>query len=467
MHLRHLKSFWPLLVGLLVLAVYWPSMNGLPIWDDLHFLFYWNVTAGDFSYLSIFRDFAWPVSVSLERFLYQTLGHGYFWHHLLNVTVHGLNSWLLFLLMRRLKAPSPVWIALFFLFHPANVISVSWMIQLKTLVCFTFAILSLHALLSSSEKKRWYLISCFLFSLSLLSKSASLPLISIILAFIFHHRSSKRDLLWTLPFLMITSFSTYKVLKSPVTSLSLKQFESETFVATNTNDEVEESPEEKEKKTSSEEPNPNSWDFFLATNFYYFWQAMVPVDDAPIKGKLGRTAGVIEYGHLIFLVILLILCWKLPLRNYLLATLLMLSPFMGIIPATYMNITWVSDQHLYLALPFFLAFCVGALDKLPPQVRSLICGFLVVTGMAFTTRASSLYKNEISFYERSLKADHTNLPLYYNLATAYLRADDPARAYRTLRLAQEFAEEDPTMANSKYLPYIQKLETDLLSHMDK
>ena len=78
---------------------------------------------------------------------------------------------------------------LVFLLHPSNVISVSWMIQLKTLMCFLFAIISFLFLIKAHNNKRWYLPSWTFFLFSLLSKSASLPL-----SVVFFFFSYKKEL---------------------------------------------------------------------------------------------------------------------------------------------------------------------------------------------------------------------------------------------------------------------------------
>ncbi len=290
-----------------------------------------------------------------------------------------------------------------------------------------------------------------------------MPLLLIIVVVINHQRRVWKDLFWVLPFLLISSFSTYKVLQSSVTTLSLKQFKSKDFVVNNTEQIVKKDLNEVPKTMIVEESKPGTWDMLLSTNFYYFWQFMLPLEHVPVRGRLQKTAGVLEYVHLAFISVLLLLSWKLPLRNYLLASLIMLTPFMGLIPATYMNITWVSDQHLYLALPFFLIFFLGLLEKMKYRKKEVLPFIALIGFMIVSFRATGLYENEIVFYESSLKSDPTNLPLYYNLATTHQRAGDTKKAYRTLELVIELAEDEPLIAGSKYLPYIKQLRNELLN----
>ena len=61
-------------------------------------------------------------------------------HHVANVVVHGLNATLLLALLARCGVPLAAAAAgaLLFLVHPANVESVAWIFQLKTLLAFAF-----------------------------------------------------------------------------------------------------------------------------------------------------------------------------------------------------------------------------------------------------------------------------------------------------------------------------------------
>lgn len=170
------KPVYILLAFLLVLGLYYPSLNGEPIWDDFHVIFRNNIITGDFSYWAIFKDFAWPVSVSAEKILFSIWKYEYFYFHLLNLLLHFLNSYLLLKLLEKLELPYLRFIFFLFLLHPSNVISVSWMVQLKTLLCFTFCISSFFFLIRAMEDKRYFGLSWVSFLLSVLSKSASLPL---------------------------------------------------------------------------------------------------------------------------------------------------------------------------------------------------------------------------------------------------------------------------------------------------
>ena len=94
--------------------------------------------------------------------------------HAVNVALHALNALLLFLVLRSLTgaaAPSLLVAALFAL-HPANVESVAWIAQRKTLLCTLFMLLAIAAYASYARGggRRAYLATLGLFVLAMTAK---------------------------------------------------------------------------------------------------------------------------------------------------------------------------------------------------------------------------------------------------------------------------------------------------------
>jgi hypothetical protein len=87
-------------------------------------------------------------------------------HHLVNVVLHALNATLLLALLAAARVPlgAAAAGALLFLLHPANVESVAWIFQLKTLLSFTLA---MSAWLCLARRPGW---ATLLFGLGLLVK---------------------------------------------------------------------------------------------------------------------------------------------------------------------------------------------------------------------------------------------------------------------------------------------------------
>jgi hypothetical protein len=451
---------------IIAICLYFNSLNGLPIFDDIHFLFQDDVITGEYSYHQIWNDFVWPLSISLHRYVFSIWKNEYIYYHLLNLGLHLFNSYLLLNLAQRLKLPFPKLLFLLFLVHPANVIAVSWMVQLKTLLCFTFAALSFICLINAFDNKRWYLPSWISFYLSIISKSASMPLGFIFLLFIFK-KAGPRSVIWAIPFLLMSSHSAYKILQSSATSTATTQFESSTYVDTkiehttmpwihNKNTVEEHNSIGELKKRAS---------LILKTSHYYFWQALLPIDSYPIKGQAPKELSLIHGFHILFILFLFIINFGKSAGLCLYSGHLLLLPFLGFVIAPYMNLTWVSEQHLYIALPFFLCFWLLILSQFKLRFAHFIPYIFIGLYSVQTYRAASYYKNEIEFYSKSLLADPDNIPIVQNLAVSYLNINDPVNALATTSRIVEKAKINEEVRESKYFPYLLQVHENILKEM--
>jgi len=460
---------------LLAVALYWPSLNGAPAWDDFPYWFSDPVMKPTMPYLEILKNFAWPFSVSFQKLLYGFFNDNYFAYHSLSLIIHGLNAFLVYKLARLIRVKYPFLFFFLFLVHPACVISTAWMIQIKTLLCFFFALSSCLAFIKGNKDLRWMTLSWILFLLSVTSKSASLsmPLIFLVVSF-KSYRLKKLHLL--IPFFLISAWGTYKVVVSPITiegsGNASKVIDVKEATPTPPPLEIpEKMPSEIPMSPSSDEVHqdiPSAISFvrfdvgFIAkTLHYYFWQSLVPIRNEPVKGLNTEKAGVQEYGHLIFLLIVIIACWKDSALLYLAAGHFLLLPFLGIIPAPYMIITWVSDQHLYLALPGLLAFWMRLLDKIKWQHSYLLPSLLAVFFTYKTSVTTPFYKDQLSFYKASLKYNPENVAITYNLAFAYVMKGDWVAAQDVLHNLIQLAKVEPRIKESQFYANIVKLYIDL------
>jgi hypothetical protein len=467
------KSLLILLSFVFATILYWQSLNGPPIFDDFHFIFRDEVIVGDYLYSTIWSNFAWPLSVSVHKFLFSIWHYEFLYYHLLNLGLHFFNSYLLLKLAEKLNLPFPKFIFLLFLIHPSNVISVSWMVQLKTLLCFTFAILSFLALLKALENKKWYVLSWISFALSIISKSASLPL-AVVFGFYVFKKAGPKASLWVLPILLMCGYSTYKVLKSPVTAVGVTQLESKSFVAgiSEKSEAVPPAPRirrEKHRRQPQPQPKPEepskfkeSVVTFLKTSHYYFWQVVLPMESYPVKGQAPKEIGITDGIHLLFLIVMLVANWGSLVGLCLLAGYLVMTPFLGIVPAPFMNMTWVSEQHLYLSLPFFLCLWLSLLSKWKFKYAPYALAIFIVFFSIQTYKAASYYKDEIIFYTKSLQASPSNIPIAYNLASSYVQKNEAEKALVVTGTVIEMSQTNREMKESKYLPKILELHGRLV-----
>ncbi|MGK0368115.1 MAG: hypothetical protein ACI9QD_001256, partial [Thermoproteota archaeon] len=160
-----------LLLSILGLIIYWPSLKGGPIWDDEYRLF------KDYIYLKLdvvdywnFK-FRWPLFNSITNILLKVFGENYLAFRLINLFTFSICTTLLFKVLTKLKFKYALLTSLIFFVHPMNVQNAAWIIQLKSLVSFCFILLS--TLFFMRENKSWKInfLSLFFYVCSLLTKS--------------------------------------------------------------------------------------------------------------------------------------------------------------------------------------------------------------------------------------------------------------------------------------------------------
>ena len=472
----------PILIVLALLVsviLYWPSLNGLPIWDDLAFWFLEPSMAPDFHYADIWTKYNWPLSVSFQKWAFSLWGEKYQIYHLINLFVHMLNSFLVLKLAQKMKWPHPYFIFLLFLIYPANVISVAWMIQFKTLLCFLLAILSFFAFDKSLEDKKWLIPSYVLFGLSLISKSSSvtLPLIFCLYAFkTFRWKS----ILLCLPLFIMSGLATYRLVMSPVTQETVNIIQDTVIEepAVALDEPIPTAPEDISIEVTPTEV-PDVTELIVEDNVsengivkskmtlvpktlrYYFWETIYPYYNQPVKGAPSTEFRILDLVGIISILVAASLAYKIHFLWGLISGFILLLPYLGIIYPPYMNITWVSDQHLYLALPLFIAFFVLAIGKLPKQVSHILMGILTLFFVYKTYEATAFYKDEVAFYEASLTYDPTNVPIAHNLAESFYSQGMNDEALNVINNLFEESKTSSAMELSPYWPDILELKDEI------
>lgn len=511
---------------LVAFILYWPSMKGTPIWDDFTFWFTDPVMGPEMSYLTIWKNFGWPFSVSLQKWLLSVWKNNFVYYHILNFFIHCANALLVYKLARLLRSKYAVWFFLIFLLHPIAVITTAWMIQIKTLLCFFFGLASILAFVKGNKRIWWMIFAWVLFALSITSKSASLTLPLVLLVVSFkNYRFSKLHLL--IPFFILSGWGVYRVLNSSVTIEGSgkaseiteikveepKQAVTEVVTPSPVAQPKVEAPKvelpkqepkkEKPKKQKKQKiqkkqklpkvetikpvvvapvevPKPIQTepetkpevkkevkpekkfkflniDLLLQTLHYYFWQTLTPVHNEPVKGLNYERAGIEQYVHIFFLIMMTAVLWKDPAIIFLATAHFLLLPFLGIKPAPFMNVTWVSDQHLYLVLPAMIAFWLRLLEKLNWKYNSALLGFVLAFFVYKTYKATPVYRNQFTFYEASLAYNPMNVPIAYNLALAKLAIGDLNSCYNILENIIHLANTEPLMKRNYFFPYVVEL----------
>lgn len=431
---------WALFMAYIIISclLYSQVISSPPIWDDNYFIFDFSPFQSGISYSEIWKNFAWPMTTTIHKFTLDIFGRHYTLYHLLNTIIHGLNSFLLFKIIQKMKLPYPLVVSFFFLIHPANLISVAWMIQIKTLLAFTFFALSLICYLRFQDDKRVIslIIGIPLFVLSLLTKSTAI-LFPVALLFI-HFLQKKMNLRLMLPIFLFTLLSLWggiKLMGSPIVE---------------------------KNQTVYAEPITQRIEFAIQTIWYYLEQAFFPSNFTPVKGILTSIDGFSLVALILFLICIIVLLFLVQrtLGVAMMVALILMTPFLGIIKAPYMIVTSVSDQHLYLILPIliWIFVCLGEriifiltrLDSPKTKISGMIA--LCFFGSYFfssTIVNSKIYQNEENFYQTSLKYNPGNLFFYINLTTYYQEQNNFEAAVETINSALNYCQEHPELKNTE------------------
>ena len=177
------------LVGVALVAVYWPSLGGDFLWDDdTHYTANSVLHDGGLlrTWLGGGQPNYWPLTWTSYWLEHRFVGLDSTVSHCINLFLHGANVLLIALIGRRLGIPLAWGVALLFALHPANVESVAWITQRKNLLAMLFALAATAEFSFHLEKpsRAATVSSVLLFAASMLSKGAAvgLPLVLLLIA---------------------------------------------------------------------------------------------------------------------------------------------------------------------------------------------------------------------------------------------------------------------------------------------
>src|SRR6185312_186903 len=145
-----------ILITLVALAAYLPTLRNGFVWDDDTFLTdnalikapdglrrFWLTTEPP--------DY-WPVTSTTLWAEWRLWGRNATGYHVTNLLLHIAEAGLLWGILRRLRAPGALFAALLFAAHPVNVESVAWIAQRKNLMAMLFALGTVWFFLDAEER---------------------------------------------------------------------------------------------------------------------------------------------------------------------------------------------------------------------------------------------------------------------------------------------------------------------------
>lgn len=181
-------------------------------WDDDVFV-YENEDVKNFNTKSFFTtqvngNYS-PLTLLTFAAEYKIAGENAFLFHLNNILLHVLNTLLVFLLIRRLGLSFPVsfLVALLFGIHPMRIESVVWITERKDVLFSAFFLLSLifYTTYLKTKKSPYFILSLFIYVLSLLSKIQAVALAPSVLLidYWFSRKLNRKLILEKIPFFLL------------------------------------------------------------------------------------------------------------------------------------------------------------------------------------------------------------------------------------------------------------------------
>ena len=196
-------------IFLAVFAVYWPALRGQFLWDDLLVVHRNPLVTGELVLKSLWFRTDFPLTNVVFWLEWLAWGDHPVGYHVVNVLLHATSAVLLWSVLGRLKVPAAWLAAMIFAVHPMCVASVAWISELKNALSLPFYLLSIlwHVRLDSNLRpsgfdlrtSKWYWLSLGAFLLALLSKTSTVMLPMVLLAYAWWQRG-RTDWLRTIPF---------------------------------------------------------------------------------------------------------------------------------------------------------------------------------------------------------------------------------------------------------------------------
>ena len=431
---------WAFLLILMVFLAYLPALRNGYVWDDE------SVTNNQsLRTVSGLRDIwtnphsypeaeirYWPMLYTSYWVEYHLWGIHPFGNHLVNVLLHALNTLSVFIILRRLSAPGAFLASAIFALHPVHVEAVAWVIERKGVLSSLFFLSSFLCYLTHEKHKRTglYILSVFLFILSLLTKTNVIALPAVILLYIWWSKKhlSRQDLTRVIPYIGAAIL----VMAIPI-FLGHKQ-EIITF------------------------PVPFFGRIIIAGRAIWFYAAklLIPVQLMTIYPRWNINIHQLwQYGYGIAVFLLLITLGYFRRRigreslMLVLYFILMLSPTLGIIPFAYMDNSFVADRYQYLPsiglITLFSAFLVqlkerlGLSKSLLPKAGMAV--LLLVLGI-LTWRQTGLYRDTETLFRDTLQKNPNAWAVNITLGLSFANKGLYEEAIPYYRKALEIYPED-------------------------
>ncbi len=435
-----------ILLILITSAVYLPVINQqFSGWDDVKFITaVWKpgwqrawriVTDFDLQYTGeVYYNPLQMLSLMADQLFSTSSDQPSAWiAKLMNVVYHTANSVLVFfLLLMAGTSRRPAFIgALIFAVHPVQVGTVAWVAERKNLLAALFYVASVMLFLRylSTERRRylWWVVFCFAASLLAKPSAVTLPVVLAALPVVLGYERFKRPAvvgLLAALFFMALGWGSYVLLTERTYSGILPAWGYRPFIS-------------------------------AGAFWFYVSELLLPLKLAPIYPRwdvgahipwfsvllaafLGLTGTLIYYRKQIDK-------WILWGMLFFVINLVLVS---GLIPFGYMSHSFVADHFLYLPMIGVALIIARALEKLFHKLGvDSTLGKLVMVGLYLwvavlgvaSVRQTWLWRDPLSMWEATLKANPTSFAANNNLGLFFLMRGEYDRARTLFKKASELA----------------------------
>lgn len=334
----------------------------------------------------------WPLTYTFYWLEYRAFGQNPLGYHLINVILHSLNAWLVFVLARELGLGWAWFAALLFLLHPLHVQATAWIAQSKTQLSTLFALLT--TVLFLRGRATW---AAAAFLLSLLSKTSALFLPFALM--LLKRPTNKREWTALVPFFTLAALG--GALTLYVNSIHFHD----------TNFPIFQMPWYERL-------------IFIPQNLaFYLKSFVVPYPLAYLYSKPGPEV----WAWLV--VVLGCLCW---LRSrYFAIYLLLLAPCLGFVTIPNMKLSLVSDHWAYLPDTFLVLVAAGWLGRIKNvRVGNAVATLVLCVCAVLSFEHSQTFATELGFWRHTLELNPQSAPATYNVAVALDKRNEFEEAAR-------------------------------------
>lgn len=322
-----------------------------------------------------------------------------------NLVWHVLSVWMVFFLFMRLlgRVDLAVFGTLFFAIHPANVETVVWISERKSILSQFFGLASFYLYLDKEKGKKFYWGSILAFFISILSKPAMVVLPLLLLSyqwFFEENRNIKKLLSDKIPFFCLLVFSAITTLFAQDFGTPKSDVRGSGTIPTILNEAV-------------------VWIRYLSLSFW-------PVNLSAEYTVTRWNVSIVSICAAIFLLFIFYMVVRnpqnkishAPLRFGIIWFFTALLPISNFFPLP----NALNSRYFYLplvGLALAAAYLIGPISDRNKQMARLFCAMALICFSAITLLNAYTWRNSIATWQAATRISPCNPPSYNFLGLAY------------------------------------------------